>query len=180
MPCTGGGYHDVMPSNRPRAARSAIIAIAGAGALVLVLWVVTLFLPDPRPATVDVAASTVTSRLDLIEGTIPTESVLARSERIEPLTCPQEGSGPQVKVQRVIDVDPSLDRVRWAADLRETVANEEGWVMRLAPLGATDSRDNLSIRIVTPELIIVNMTASDASGTARITMQATSECTQPD
>ncbi|WDH78562.1 hypothetical protein PTQ19_13750 [Microbacterium esteraromaticum] len=80
---------------RSRAVRSAIIAIAGAGALVLVLWVVTLFLPDPRPATLEAATATVTSHLDRIEDTIPEEVVQGRSERIAPLPCPLEESGPR-------------------------------------------------------------------------------------
>ncbi|MCA1306609.1 hypothetical protein LC082_06850 [Microbacterium esteraromaticum] len=164
---------------RSRAVRSAIIAIAGAGALVLVLWVVTLFLPDPRPATIEAATATVTSHLDRIEDTIPEEVVQGRSERIAPLPCPLEESGPQVKVQRVIDVDPHLDRARWAADLSHELAKQEGWVMRVTTQGATDARDDLRIRIVSPDLTIVNVIASDAAGTARITMHATSECTQP-
>ncbi|MFC6356324.1 hypothetical protein [Luethyella okanaganae] len=148
----------------------------GVGMLVIAVWIVTLLLPNPQPLTVEAATAKVTGYLDRIESTLPVGSVLERSEEITQDSCPIEERGGQAKVRRVVYVDPVLDRVSWAATLSGEFPEADGWVVRVRTL---DSRENLDIRIVGRDLIIMNLTASDASGQARITMGATSECSQP-
>jgi hypothetical protein len=148
----------------------------GAGILVVAVWVATLLMPSQQPLTVEAATAKVTGYLDRIEGTLPADSVLERSEEVTRSACPLEERGDQAKIRRVVYVDPELDRVSWAAALSGEFPEADGWVVRVDTL---DSRENLGIRIVGQDLIVINVTASDASGRARITMRSTSECSQP-
>lgn len=148
----------------------------GVGILVIAVWIATLLTPNPQPVTVEAATAKVTGYLDRIESTLPANSVLARSEELTQDSCPIEERGGQATVRRVVYIDPVLDRVSWAAALSGAFPEADGWVVRVSTL---DSRENLRIRIVGRDLIVMNLTASDASGQSRITMRATSECSQP-
>lgn len=143
--------------------------------LVIAVWVATLFMPDPQPATVEAATAKVTGILDQVERTLPAGSVLDRAEEVTQQACPAEERGDQAKIRRVVSVDPKLDRVSWAAKLSEAFHQTDGWVVRVKTL---DTRENLGIRIVGRDLIVTNITASGHDGQAQITMRSTSECSQ--
>lgn len=153
-----------------------MLMAVGVGMLVIAVWVATLLMPNPQPLTVEAATAKVTGYLDRIESTLPADSVLERSEEVTQHTCPLEERGDQARIRRVVYVDPELDRVSWAAALSGVFPEADGWVVRVKTL---DSRENLGIRIVGRDLIVINITASDDSGQARITMRSTSECSQP-
>ena len=147
----------------------------GVGVLVVAMWIVTLSLPDPRPASVEAAAAKVESYLDRIEGSLPSGAILERSEDIAEKPCPLDDLGDRASVRRTLHIDGDLDRVAWVASLDEVFPEADGWTMRIRAL---DSRENLGVRLVADDLTIINITASEASGEARITLQSTSECSQ--
>ncbi|MBM7466907.1 hypothetical protein [Microbacterium esteraromaticum] len=140
------------------------------------MWIVTLSLPDPRPASVGAAASKIESYFDRIEGSLPADAILERSEDIAEKPCPLDDLGDRASVRRSLHIDGDLDRVAWVASLDEVFPETDGWTMRIRAL---DSRENLSVRLVADDLAIIDITASAASGEARITLQSTSECDRP-
>ena len=167
-----------MPMRSRSSAPKATLAVAvGVGVLVIASWLATLLVPSPRPLTVEAATTEVTAHLDRIEGTLPAGSVIERSEVVAHDACPLEEYGDRAKIRRVVDVDPALDRVSWAAALSAEFPESEGWVVRVTTL---DTRENLGIRVVGRDLIVIDIIASDDIGQARITLRATSECSQAD
>lgn len=156
--------------------KGTILLAVGIGVLVIAVWVATLLMPNPHPLTVEAATAKVMGHLDRIESTLPAGSVLDRSEEVTQGACPIEERGDQAKILRVLSVDPELDRVGWAATLHEVLPEKDGWVVRATTL---DSRENLRIRIVGRDLIVINIIATGESGQAQIAMRSTSECRQP-
>ncbi|GAA4046506.1 hypothetical protein [Agromyces indicus] len=154
-------------------AKATIVLAVGVALFVVGIWVATLLTPSPRPMTVEAAAAEVAARLDRIEGTLPEASVLDRSETIAREACPLEGRGEQARVVRVIDVDPEFDRVTWARALAEEFAESDGWVVRTKAL---ETRENLEIRVVGRDLLVVDIIARGDPAQARITLRSRSEC----
>ncbi|UOE45771.1 hypothetical protein [Agromyces larvae] len=163
------------PGVRARRPSATIVLAVAVGALAVAAWVATLLVPDPQPPTVAAAVAKVTAHLDRIEGTLPTEIVLDRSEEITRAACPLDGRGDQADVQRVIRIDPAFDRVGWAAGLERAFPVADGWVVRATAL---ESRENLGIRLVGRDLIVIDVTARGGDGQARIEMRSTSECSR--
>ncbi|BDZ55193.1 hypothetical protein [Agromyces marinus] len=151
---------------------TSVLAVS-VGLLVIGIWVATLLMPSTQPMTVDAAAAEVTARLDRIEGTLPEGSVIDRSETIAVEACPLEGRGEQARILRVFDVDPVLDRVTWARTLAQEFAEADGWVVRTKAL---ESRDNLEIRVVGRDLLVIDIIARGDPAQARITLRSISEC----
>jgi len=147
----------------------------GVGVLVAVVWIATLLIANPQPPTKEEAAAKIEEHFDRIEGSLSAGSILDRSEEIAEEACPLEGLGDQTRVQRVLYVAPDLDRIAWATTLREVFTEADGWAVRVKTL---DSRENLGIRIAGRDLTVISITATDASGDARVTLLSTSECSR--
>ncbi|QEO15401.1 hypothetical protein FLP10_13915 [Agromyces intestinalis] len=164
-----------MPSRaRPKPTATIVLAVA-VGLLAIGAWVATLLVPNPQPPTVEAATAKVTAHLDRIEGTLPAAIVLDRSEEITRAACPLDGRGDQADVRRVVGIDPAFDRVGWSAGLSEAFSEADGWVVRVTAL---ESRENLDIRIVGRDLIVIELTARGGDEQARIEMRSTSECSR--
>ncbi|UIP59728.1 hypothetical protein DSM26151_26420 [Agromyces marinus] len=73
----------------------------------------------------------------------------------------------------MFDVDPVLDRVTWARTLAQEFAEADGWVVRTKAL---ESRDNLEIRVVGRDLLVIDIIARGDPAQARITLRSISEC----
>ncbi|GAA1057297.1 hypothetical protein GCM10017608_34320 [Agromyces luteolus] len=145
----------------------------GVALLVIGVWVATLLTPSPQPMTVDAAVAEVAARLDRIEGTLPEGSVLDRSETVKVEACPLQGRGEQARMLRVFDVDPEFDRVTWARTLADEFAESDGWAVRTKAL---ETRENLEIRVVGRDLLVVDIIARGDTAQARITLRSLSEC----
>ncbi|MFF7291249.1 hypothetical protein ACFY9N_01815 [Microbacterium sp. NPDC008134] len=155
--------------------KQSLLMVIGCGGLLAVVWLATLVVPSPPRPLLEEAVAKIEGHFDRIEESIAAGSIIERSEEVAEQACPIEERGAQARVQRVLDVDPDLDRVAWAAALGGTFPEADGWVVRVRTL---DSRANLGIRIVGRDLTIINITATDASGEARITLRSTSECSR--
>ncbi|MFD4420352.1 hypothetical protein ACFWN7_02475 [Agromyces sp. NPDC058484] len=128
-------------------------------------------------ATVEEATTVVTGYYDRVEETIPANAMLGTSQEIVQEPCPLEDRGDRATVRCVINLEPTMDRVAWAASLSKEFPEADSWVVRVRTL---DSRENLRIRIVGKTMIILNITAvRNAAGEASIIMTSASGCSQP-
>ncbi|MCP2370736.1 hypothetical protein BJ978_001426 [Agromyces terreus] len=141
--------------------------------LLAAVWVVTLLVPDGRPESLDTAEKQVLEVFDRIEGEVPTADLVSTDDSSEHIVCANHDDRLQSKLERRLSVSDSLDRVAWARELIRSFDPDEGWVARASTLG---QNDDLRVRIVGRDLLVFNVYVSDESGTTRITIRSTTEC----
>ncbi|MGR2753882.1 hypothetical protein [Agromyces arachidis] len=162
-------------SGRRRPGITLISAVAVA-ILLLVAWIATQAVPDPRPATTAAAEAELTEVFDEIERTVPTSMRLASTQTSEVVDCVTGDGGREVHVRRVIDLDPAIDRVAWVNGLGREFPESDGWAYR----GPAYRTEPLRAKLVDRRLLVTRITASIESGSPRIILLSTSRCTAPD
>ncbi|WP_353827158.1 hypothetical protein [Agromyces sp. SYSU T0242] len=157
---------------RPGLTLVSVIAVA---VLVLIAWIATRSVPDPRPATTAAAEGELTEVFDEVERTIPAAMVLDSTQSSEVEDCVTGNGGSEVHVRRVVDLDPALDRMAWINALGQEFAPADGWEYR----GPAYRTEPLRAKLVDRRLLVTRITASIESGSPRIILTSTSRCTQP-
>ncbi|GAA2028883.1 hypothetical protein GCM10009819_10740 [Agromyces tropicus] len=152
-----------------------LISIVAVAVLVLVAWIATRSVPDPRPATTAAAEGELTEVFDQIEQTLPADMVLASTQSSEVEGCVTGSGGDEVHVRRLVDLDPALDRVAWVNALGTEFTSADGWEYR----GPQYRTEPLRAKLVDRRLLVTYITASIESGSPRVILRSTSRCTQP-
>ncbi|ANJ28569.1 hypothetical protein ATC03_19555 [Agromyces aureus] len=134
---------------------------------------VALLVPDGRPQNLAAAEKQVLEVFDRIEGEVPSAALVDTDDSSEQVVCANHDDRLQTKLVRTLSISDSVDRVAWARALISSFDPDDGWVARATTLG---QNDDLRVRIVGRDLLVFNVYISDESGSARITIRSTTEC----
>lgn len=158
-----------------KGAKATIISVVIAGGILVTVWILAVNARSDAPTTRAGVRAEVIAVVDEIGEMVPADAVMGREDEEHFFACRGGGARDQFSIRRVVLIPADFDRRGWISGLEQDFRTREGWQARLKVIG---DNDDLQLKVVGRKLIYFYVSASDESGTARITISSTSRCTQ--